>query len=74
MGKFRRRKIRRKKELKAGKYPKPRWAWNGGRGGHTGIRSPDGQKCINSKRKVSSPHPGVNQKARQKKYSLKMEN
>lgn len=31
MGKFRKKKIiRKKKNEKAGKYPKPRWAWNGG--------------------------------------------
>lgn len=35
------------------------------RGGHTGIRGPDAQKGRKSERKVSPPHTGVNQNARQ---------
>lgn len=45
------------------------------RGGHTGIRGPDGQEYINNERKVSPPYTHKYQpKGTTKKYSLKMKN
>lgn len=43
------------------------------RGGHTGIRGPDGQEYLNNERKVSPPYTHKYQpKGTTKKYSLKM--